>query len=96
VPAITEAIAGAPGHLVYVCNLHPQEGETTGYTVADHVAALERHGLHPDTVLYDPAEIGDAESVPGASPAALALRDTNTHDTLLLEQALRTVLLARR
>jgi len=43
--------------LVYVSNLRPQEPETSGYSVADHVAALFRHGVSPDTVLYDPTEI---------------------------------------
>lgn len=96
VTAVTEAIAAAPGHLVYVCNLRPQEGETAGYGVADHVAALGRHGLRPDTVLYDPAEIGSAEGVPGAVAVRLAAADTNVHDPVLLESAVRSVLLATR
>lgn len=92
VPAVTEAIGRADAHVLYVCNLRPQEGETSGYGVDDHVAALMRHGLTPDTVLYDPSEIGGAEGVPGAISARLAATDTNMHDSYLLEQALRAVL----
>ena len=28
---------------IYVCNVATQEGETTNFTVADHIAALERN-----------------------------------------------------
>jgi len=38
---------------IYICNLRPQLPETAGYSVADHVAALERHGVRPDIVLCD-------------------------------------------
>lgn len=92
VPALTEAIGEASAHLVYVCNLRPQEGETSGYGVADHVRALERHGLRPQTVLYDPGEIGGADGVEGAVSARLAATETNVHDPYLLEVALRAVL----
>jgi len=43
VPAITKAIEASQARKVYVCNVATQRGETEGYTVADHVAALERH-----------------------------------------------------
>ena len=95
VPAVSSAIRDASAHLVYVCNLRPQDGETAGYGVTDHVAALARHGLTPDTVLYDPNEIGAADGVLGAVPARLAAADTNVHDSYLLEMALRSVLQAQ-
>lgn len=91
VPAVTEAIGRSSAHLVYVCNLRPQEGETAGYGVADHVAALHRHGLYPATVLYDPTMAG-AEGVAGAVAARLAVAGSNVHDPHLLEQALRSLL----
>ncbi|MDQ2678381.1 MAG: uridine diphosphate-N-acetylglucosamine-binding protein YvcK [Actinomycetota bacterium] len=89
---ITEAIAESPGALVYVCNLRPQLPETSGYDVAAHVSALERHGLRPDVVLYDPdaIDVGDvlahAVSVPLARPSGLA------HDPDLLGKALESLL----
>ncbi len=43
VPAVAEAVAASPAYKVYVCNVATQRGETEGYTVGDHVAALVRH-----------------------------------------------------
>ena len=42
-PQIVEAIKDAKGQVVYVCNVMTQEGETTGYTAADHVQAICDH-----------------------------------------------------
>ena len=41
VPAINEAVAAARGRKVYVANLGEQHPETTGFDVADHLAALQ-------------------------------------------------------
>jgi uncharacterized cofD-like protein len=53
VPGIREAIAASNALVVFVCNVATQTGETTGYDLADHVDALERHGAAhlPDLVL---------------------------------------------
>jgi uncharacterized cofD-like protein len=40
---LAEALIHARAPVVYVCNLATQPGETDGYSVADHVAALQRH-----------------------------------------------------
>ena len=40
---LAEALVHARAPIVYVCNLATQPGETDGYSVADHVAALQRH-----------------------------------------------------
>ena len=40
---LAEALVHARGRVVYVCNLATQPGETDGYSVADHVAAMQRH-----------------------------------------------------
>jgi uncharacterized cofD-like protein len=40
---ITEAIRVSSATCIYVCNIAEQQGETDGFTVADHVLALERH-----------------------------------------------------
>ena len=92
VPGITEAIVGSSAPLVYVCNLRPQRSETTGYDVADHLAALARHGLEPDVVLYDPDTIGEATGVGRAVPAALARSSGLAHDPSLLGKALAALL----
>lgn len=75
VPAVTEALAAAPGHLMYVCNLAPQQGETEGYGVAEHVAALARHGLNPRTVIDDPTLAADGGDVHDPRLLAVAIRD---------------------
>jgi uncharacterized cofD-like protein len=43
VSGITEAIRASRAYTIYVCNVATQQGETDGFTVADHVAALEAH-----------------------------------------------------
>ncbi|NEP60667.1 MAG: YvcK family protein [Symploca sp. SIO2G7] len=41
VPEITEAIASRSVPRIYVCNIMTQPGETQGYTVSDHIRALD-------------------------------------------------------
>ncbi len=43
VDGIKEAIWASPALKVYVCNVATQKGETDGFSVVDHVAALELH-----------------------------------------------------
>lgn len=43
VPDITAAIRAARGVKIYVCNVATQPGETQGYSVGDHLRALEDH-----------------------------------------------------
>ena len=38
-----EAIRASSAYKIYVCNVATQDGETDGFTVADHVEALEAH-----------------------------------------------------
>lgn len=88
VPGIAAALADRTGQLVYVCNLRPQEPETEGYGVADHVAALVRHGIEPDVVLYDPSTIGGADGVDRAVAVGVARPSGLAHDPELLGRAL--------
>jgi uncharacterized cofD-like protein len=41
VPDIANALRATPAYIVYICNVATQPGETDGYTVAEHVMALE-------------------------------------------------------
>jgi uncharacterized cofD-like protein len=53
---IPEAVKASRACKVYVCNVATQRGETDGYTVGDHVAALEAHvgpGLFPIVIAND-------------------------------------------
>ncbi|MFW5866816.1 MAG: gluconeogenesis factor YvcK family protein [Armatimonadota bacterium] len=43
VPAINDAIRTANATKIFVCNIMTQPGETTGFSAADHVRAIERH-----------------------------------------------------
>ncbi|HHY44828.1 MAG TPA: YvcK family protein [Firmicutes bacterium] len=43
VPGIRDAIASSRARKLYVCNIMTQPGETDGYSVSDHVFAIERH-----------------------------------------------------
>jgi uncharacterized cofD-like protein len=40
---IVKAIRASPALKIYVCNVATQPGETEGFSVADHMAALEQH-----------------------------------------------------
>ena len=51
VDGVRDALKRAPGRRIYVCNVRAEVGETQGYDVADHVAALRRHDVEPDVVL---------------------------------------------
>ena len=44
VEGVVEAICRSEALKIYVCNIMTQEGETEGYTAADHVDALLAHG----------------------------------------------------
>ena len=44
VVGVVEAICRSEALKIYVCNIMTQEGETEGYTAADHVDALLSHG----------------------------------------------------
>lgn len=45
VPEVRQALADTRAWVVYVCNVMTEPGETDGYTAADHLEALHRHGL---------------------------------------------------
>lgn len=42
-PELTDAIRSSQAVRVFVCNVATQPGETEGYDLADHLAAIERH-----------------------------------------------------
>jgi uncharacterized cofD-like protein len=43
VKGIAQALRATRAYKIYICNVAMQPAETAGYTVADHVLALERH-----------------------------------------------------
>ncbi len=70
---IRDALLATQGRVIYVCNVANQRGETTGMDAADHLAALDRHGLagavdvvivhdeiaHPLHADLDPVRVGE-------------------------------------
>jgi len=45
VPGIRSALDATSGVRVFVCNVATQPGETEGYTLSEHIAALNAHGV---------------------------------------------------
>ena len=91
VPSIRDAVQLAQGQRIYVANLGEQHPETTGFDVADHVAALSLHGIEVDTVLVDPEglPLGD---VPGHRIVTHPLAGVHRlHDPGLLAVALQSL-----
>ena len=64
VPEIAEAIARTAAPRIYICNIMTEPGETLGYSVSDHIRAI-------DTVCHRP--LFDAVLVQKRSPSAQAL-----------------------
>jgi len=97
VPGVVEAMRESRAQCVYVCNLRPQRPETEGFTVADHVDALARHGVPIDLVIVDsdaPMSLGE----PGVDflRAPLLGRNRRVHDPELLAAALVAALAQSR
>ena len=46
ISGISKAIEKNPCKKIYFCNAMSQPGETDGYTVQDHIAAIEKHSFH--------------------------------------------------
>ena len=88
VPGVAEAVRRAPGRTVYVCNLRPQEPETRGFTVADHVAMLLDHGVAPDVTVCDPDTIELGRPATPVVCATLARPNGLAHDPVRLAEVL--------
>jgi uncharacterized cofD-like protein len=63
VPDISQAICASKAARIYVCNVAMQPGETEGFTVGDHVSALQRH-VGEDTFPYVLANSNFAVTMP--------------------------------
>ena len=63
VKGIAEAVLNSDAQKLYICNVATEHGETIGYTVTDHVAALQKHTSR-EIVDYVIANNGTAELGP--------------------------------
>lgn len=50
IPEILSAIKTSNAHKIYVCNIMTQPGETTSYSVSDHISALLEHSKDPKLI----------------------------------------------
>ena len=92
VPGVRRAVEASPAIVIYVANLAAEPAETTGYDLADHVAAVRRHGIHPDVVLArDEADVpAELERIVRRAP--LAGTSPHSHDAARLATALSELL----
>lgn len=60
VPGIAEAIKESSAPCIYICNVMTQPGETDGFTVSSHLAALVNH-IGPGVIDYVLANTGTPE-----------------------------------
>lgn len=59
IPDIRMALSKTKAKKVYFCNAMTQPGETDGYSMEDHVKALNEHGAAVDAVVYPDDTIPD-------------------------------------
>ncbi|HEX5946658.1 MAG TPA: uridine diphosphate-N-acetylglucosamine-binding protein YvcK [Acidimicrobiales bacterium] len=92
VGGVRDALKRASGRRVYVCNVRAEAGETRGYDVAAHVAALRRHDVEPDVVLAQRGALprGDLADVEVVE-ADLVRPNGLAHDPALLAEALASL-----
>lgn len=79
IPGIDDAIKQASGKLIYVCNVMTQAGETTGYTAADHVLAINEHigGEYVDAiVVHNEPIVGPVREIYAEENADPVIYDT--------------------
>jgi uncharacterized cofD-like protein len=88
VDGVRDALKRSAGRRVYVCNVRAEAGETRGYDVAAHVAALHRHGVEPDVVLAQRGGLPVGDVGVGVVEADLVRPNGLAHDPALLGAAL--------
>ena len=97
-PDVAATLARTPARVMWISNLEPEAIETAGMTGHDHLAALRRHGVRVDGVLYDPAAKlrFDPARLAGESleplPRVLRSARPGIHDPALLRMALEELL----
>jgi uncharacterized cofD-like protein len=90
VPGITQALAGTKAKKIYIANLRAQLPETEGFTLQDHVDALERHGVVADLVMVDKASTFGSDACTWATRVVdVAAANGLVHDVQKLARAVQ-------
>ena len=85
VPGISEALGKTTAKKVYVCNVATQQGETTGYSVADHLEAIQLHTS--DTLIDFVIANSDVNSDQTKSPNHTVINDDRPLVNAVLERS---------
>jgi uncharacterized cofD-like protein len=95
---IRKALADTGARVVYVANLRADQAEAKGYNVSAHVAALARHGIHPEVVLTHQGALPVGKVAFEVIEGEIAATDGRTHDPTALGAALAALVVvsARR
>ncbi len=86
VQGIKRSLLAAPAPKVYVCNVATQRGETDGFSVADHVAAIEDH-VGKGVVNYVLANDNLADLIPQAEHSQAVRLDARINNRIRLVTA---------
>jgi uncharacterized cofD-like protein len=88
IPDVRAALAATRAWVVYVCNVMTQPGETDGYSAADHLDALYRHGV---AGMVDVILVNDSPVSPelAASYGRLGARPVTVDEARLREQGVK-------
>lgn len=91
IPEIREALTKTKARKVYICNAMTQPGETDGYSVEDHVRALESHGADVDAVIVADDEMPEANVARYAKEGSTPVKVQETkHDYTVIRRELLT------
>lgn len=80
VPQIGDALRNTKGKVVYVCNVMTQEGETSGYSAADHVQAITDHvgeGCIHSIIVHNKPIQGEVRAIYAEENAEPVIYDTD-------------------
>jgi len=94
VPGVAAAIAATEATVIYVANLADETAETAGYDLSDHVEAVVRHGIVPDTVVCDRSVVVPDAWLDKVQTFELTGDDPDVHDPQRLGAALVSIIAA--
>jgi uncharacterized cofD-like protein len=91
VPGVSAAIAASSATRIYVANVATQVGETEGYTLSEHLAALHAHGVGNliDLIIANDNTTARAPADYPAAPVAIDVTPETAGPRLVLTDVVR-------